>query len=50
MEDNQIISGIEELIDKLPYTSASLTIVMDEKTVTIEKIKRPKKNPIGFSE
>ena len=50
MNEHEIISKIEELINEMPYKTASVSIVMDEKTITLEKTKpAAKKAPMGFS-
>ena len=47
-ENDKIIVQIEKLIDKINYTSSSLTITTKEKTITIEKTKPEKKLSMGF--
>lgn len=44
-EQQHILNKIEHWIDKLPYKSAKVEIVMQNQTLTLEK---DKQNPIGF--
>lgn len=44
-EQQHILNKIEHWIDKLPYQSAKVEIVMKNQTLTLEKNKQ---NPIGF--
>lgn len=44
--ENQVLSKIEILADKLPYRSLDITIEMDNKTLTLNK---KKGHPIGFT-
>ena len=46
--NDKIIDQIEKLIDKIDYKSASVSIVTELKTVTIEKTKPENKIPMGF--
>lgn len=44
--ENKILSQVETLIDKLPYRKVNITIELQDKTITLDKVKR---NPIGFT-
>ena len=44
-EENQILSRIEKLVDKLPYRFVKIEIELESKTVTLTKEKQCK---IGF--
>lgn len=45
-EENQILSQIEELVDKLPYRSVKIEVELADKTMTLQKDRR---HQIGFS-
>lgn len=44
-EENQILSKIEKLVEKIPYRSVVIRIELPDKTLELQKEKR---NPIGF--
>ena len=44
-EENQILSKIEKLVEKIPYRSVAIRIELPDKTLELQKEKR---NPIGF--
>jgi hypothetical protein len=44
-EENQILTKIEKLVEKLPYRSVAICIELPDKTLELRKEKR---NPIGF--
>ena len=45
-EENEILSKIEELVDKLPYRSVRIEVELKDKTLTLQK---DRQRPIGFS-
>lgn len=44
-EENQILSKVEKLVDKMPYRSVTIRIELPDKTLELQKEKR---NSIGF--
>ena len=44
-EENQILTKIEKLVEKMPYRSVAIRIELPDKTLKLQKEKR---NPIGF--
>ena len=49
MNEHEIMSKIEELVEQIPYQKATVSIITEEKTITLEKTKVEKKTQMGFS-
>lgn len=45
-EENQILTQIEKLVDKLPYRTVKIEVELQDKTLTLTK---DRQRPIDFS-
>ena len=45
-EENRVLDKIEQLVDKLPYKTANISIEMADKTYVLTK---DRQRPIGFT-